>query len=358
MIFHWLYSLSGEISALNLFRYITFRSFLSFITSFSFAWAIGRPFISRMKHYQMGQEIREDGPQSHLQKKGTPTMGGILILASVLVSLLFWIDLSDPLVFGTVCIVAGFGLIGFFDDWLKVKKKNVKGLSGKLRLLLEFVLCFIVLGILVRYFDFSTTLQVPFFKNFVPDLGWYYVLFGSFVIVGCANALNLTDGLDGLAIVPFTVAALTYGLFAYLAGHKGLADYLQITYVFGVGELTPFAAAFVGAGFGFLWFNSYPAQLFMGDVGSLSLGGFLGALAVFTKNEILLILIGGVFVVEALSVIAQVASYKLTKKRIFRMAPIHHHFELRGVAEPKVIIRFWIVSVLLAVLSLTTLKLR
>ena len=265
---------------------------------------------------------------------------------------------NDPLVIGAVVITWGFGLIGYFDDYLKVSKKNSKGLSGKLRLGSEFLISGVTLLILIQYFELSTVVTLPFAKHLAFDLGLYYSAFGALVIVGTANAVNLTDGLDGLAIVPVIVAATTLGLFAYIVGHLSIANYLQIPHVSGAGELAPLAAAMVAGGLGFLWFNTYPAQVFMGDVGSLSLGGFLGAMAVFTKNEILMILLGGIFVVEALSVITQVISFKLTGKRIFKMAPIHHHFELGGMTETKIIVRFWIISILLAVLSLATLKLR
>lgn len=285
-------------------------------------------------------------------------MGGGLILMGIIVACLLWADLLTPLVFAVFVITLGFGAIGYVDDWLKVSKKNVKGLSGKLRLVMEFALTIVTLHLLIQQGGLSSALHVPFFKNVILDLGWMYPLFGAFVIVGCANAVNLTDGLDGLAIVPVIVCATTLMLFAYVTGHKEIANYLNIPFVSGSGELAPLAAAVVAAGLGFLWYNTYPAQVFMGDVGSLSLGGFVGAMAVVTKNELLLVVLGGVFVVEALSVITQVISFKLTGKRIFKMAPIHHHFELKGLDETKIIVRFWIISILLAVLSLSTLKLR
>lgn len=358
MLYQWLYSLADQSSFFNVFRYITFRTFLSFLTAFLFCWWYGPHFIGRLVRRQIGQSIREDGPQSHKKKQGTPTMGGGLILISVLVPFVMWMDMGNPLVWGVFAITFCFGLIGYYDDYLKVSKKNSKGLSGKLRLALEFFSSGGVVAILLYYNYIPSTVGVPFFKDISFELGWFYVAFASLVIVGCANAVNLTDGLDGLAIAPVIIAGTTYLLFAYITGHAKIAEYLQITHVQGVGELAPVAAAFVAAGLGFLWYNSYPAQVFMGDVGSLSLGGFLGTMAVFTKQELLLIVVGGVFVIEALSVITQVASFKMTGKRVFKMAPIHHHFELKGLDEPKVIVRFWIVSILLAILSLTTLKLR
>ena len=306
----------------------------------------------------MNQSIRDDGPESHKKKVGTPTMGGILILSCIVIPSLIWVDLLNPMVQAILIITVGFALIGYVDDQMKVTKKNTKGVPGRLRLGLEFLISGAVIAWLIHSHNFSTEVYVPFFKDVVFDLGWAYVAFGALVIAGCANAVNLTDGLDGLAIVPVIVAAGTYAIFAYVAGHYNIAQYLQIPHIAGVGELTPIAATVIAAGLGFLWFNTYPAQVFMGDIGSLGLGGFIGTIAVLTKNELLLILVGGVFVAEALSVIGQVASFKLTGKRIFRMAPLHHHFELKGIAEPKVIVRFWIVAIILAVLSLSTLKLR
>jgi phospho-N-acetylmuramoyl-pentapeptide-transferase len=307
---------------------------------------------------QIGQSIRDDGPQSHKKKQGTPTMGGTLILVSFLVPALLWVDWFDPLVWAVVTITTTFGAIGFWDDYLKVSKKNTKGLPGKLRLALEFLSAGVVVGVLVHRGDLPTLLYLPFFKSIAWNLGYFYILFSALVIVGCANAVNLTDGLDGLAIVPVIICAGTFMVFAYVAGHVKISAYLAIPFVPGAGELVPLAAAVMASGLGFLWYNSYPAQVFMGDVGSLGLGGFLGIMAVITQNELLLIFLGGVFVVEALSVITQVASFKLTGKRIFKMAPIHHHFELKGLDETKIIVRFWIISILLAVLSLATLKLR
>ena len=358
MLYQWLYSLADQYSVMNVFRYITVRTFISFFTGFFLCLIWGPHFINRLREKHFGQSIREDGPATHKKKAGTPTMGGWLILLSTLVPLLLWIDVRNHLVIGTVLITWGFGMIGYIDDYLKVSKKNSKGLSGKVRLLGEFLISGLTILFLIKYYNLNTTVNVPFVKSLIFDLGSFYALFGALVIVGTANAVNLTDGLDGLAIVPVIVSASTLALFAYIVGHSAISNYLQITHVAGAGELAPLAAAMVAGGLGFLWFNTFPAQVFMGDVGSLSLGGFLGAMAVFTKNEILMILLGGVFVAEALSVIAQVASFKLTGKRVLKMAPLHHHYELGGMTETKIIVRFWIISILLAVLSLATLKLR
>ncbi|PIS10690.1 MAG: phospho-N-acetylmuramoyl-pentapeptide-transferase [Bdellovibrio sp. CG10_big_fil_rev_8_21_14_0_10_47_8] len=358
MLYQLLYSLADQFSAFNVFRYITVRTFISFFTAFLLCWMWGPYFIRRLTHNQMGQAIRDDGPESHKKKAGTPTMGGGLILISTLIPCLLWGDIMNAMVWGVLIITWAFGAIGYIDDWLKVSKKNSKGLSGKIRLAGEFLVSGLVLFALVHWFQLSTVLHVPFLKSVSFDLGYGYLIFGALVIVGTANAVNFTDGLDGLAIVPVIIAAGTLGLFAYVTGHFGIASYLQIPHVVGAGELAPVAATIVAAGLGFLWFNAYPAQVFMGDVGSLSLGGFLGVMAVMTGNELLMFLLGGVFVVETLSVIGQVISFKLTGKRIFKMAPIHHHFELKGMTETKIIVRFWIISILLAILSLSTLKLR
>ncbi|MCB0421533.1 MAG: phospho-N-acetylmuramoyl-pentapeptide-transferase [Bdellovibrionales bacterium] len=358
MIYKWLVEYSESLSVLNVFRYITFRAFVSFFTTFFVCLKLGPSFIDYMQNKQMKQTVRDDGPQSHLKKSGTPTMGGKLMLLGLLPSLFFWIDLGQELVWVALAVIFGFGLIGYVDDRMKVMQKNSKGLSGKLRLAGEFLISGLAVAALIQWGGFQTNLSVPFLKNVNLELGWFYVPFASLVIVGCANAVNLTDGLDGLAIVPIIISVLTFLIFAYVAGHIEIAKYLNIPYIPGSGELVPLGAAIVAAGLGFLWYNAYPAQVFMGDIGSLSLGGFIGAMAVLTKNELLLVLLGGVFVVEALSVITQVASFKLTGKRVFRMAPIHHHFELKGLSETKIIVRFWIVSILLAVLSLSTLKLR
>ncbi len=358
MLYQWLLSFADESVFFNVFRYISFRTFIAFLSSFLLCWMYGPTFIRRLVRKQVGQVVRDDGPQSHIKKTGTPTMGGGLIVISMLIPCILWANWQVPLVWACIVITLSFAAIGYIDDYLKIFRKNTKGLSGKLRLLLEFVVSMSVISILIHYYDFPTHLHFPFFKDLQFDLGWLYVPFAAFVIVGCANAVNLTDGLDGLAIVPIIIATATLAIISYLTGHYQFSEYLQIPFVSGAGELAPVAATVMAAGLGFLWYNTYPAQVFMGDVGSLGLGGFLGTMAVLSKNEILLALLGGIFVVEALSVIAQVASFKLTGKRVFRMAPIHHHFELKGVDEPKVIVRFWIIAILLAIISLSTLKLR
>lgn len=358
MLYKWLYEQDQYFNALNVFRYITFRTFLAFFNSFIVCWLVGPYFISHLRKKHFGQEIRDDGPQTHKKKQGTPTMGGGLILFGVLVPTLLWVDLTNPLVWATLIVTLGFGLIGYWDDWLKVSKKNTKGVKGKTRLFCEFMISFLVIGYLVYFGHLPTSVTVPFFKHIAFDLGFAYVVFAALVTVGCANAVNLTDGLDGLAIVPVIISASTLGIFAYVAGNIKIAEYLAIPYIAGTGELCVLTGALVAAGLGFLWFNTYPAQVFMGDVGSLSMGGFIGIVAVLTQNELLLLVLGGIFVVEALSVISQVISFKLTGRRIFKMAPIHHHFELKGLDETKIIVRFWIISILLAVLSLATLKLR
>jgi phospho-N-acetylmuramoyl-pentapeptide-transferase len=358
MLYKILVDLSQEYSALNVFRYITFRSFLSFFTAFLVCWWLGPRYIDQLIKKQWGQSVRGDGPQTHLKKQGTPTMGGGLILLGLFVPGILWFDLASPMVWGVLLVTFGFGLVGFIDDALKVWKKNHKGVPGKVRLLSEFVISGAVIGYLVWQGVLPTQIYMPFFKDIIFDLSYGYVFFASLVVVGSANAVNLTDGLDGLAVVPVMISATTLAIFAYVAGHFEIAGYLGIPFISGAGETVPVAAALVAAGLAFLWFNAYPAQVFMGDVGSLSLGGFLGISAVISQNELLLVVLGGVFVVEALSVITQVASFKLTGKRVFRMAPIHHHYELKGLDETKIIVRFWIISILLAVLSLATLKLR
>ena len=358
MFYKWLFNLSDTVSAFNIFRYITFRTFLSFLTAFLICWFFAPYFIRKLNKKNIGEPINTDGPDSHQTKKGTPTMGGGLILCALLITSLLWVDLSQPLVWAVLAMLLGFGAIGFWDDFLKSRFHNFKGVSARLRLFYEFSITALMLSFLLYTEQIDSILYIPFFKNLAFDLSWGYVLFGSLVITGCANAVNLTDGLDGLAIVPVMICAGTLAVLTYVAGHFNIADYLGISFIAGAGELTPLAVAVGASGLGFLWYNSYPAQIFMGDTGSLSLGAFLGTLSVFTKNEILLIVLGGVFVVEALSVILQVLSFKLTGKRIFAMAPLHHHFELKGMEESKIIVRFWIVSCLLAVIALASLKLR
>lgn len=359
MIYHLLYPLHTSISAFNVFRYITFRTIYASLTAFLICFLLGPWVIRKLSYMQVGQYIREDGPQSHHQKAGTPTMGGVLIVFSVAVSTLLWADLSNHFVWIVLLVLLGFGAIGFIDDYLMQVKKRSKGLTGKGKIILQTLLALVVGYLVVISPDVTTRVAIPFFKQAAPDLGWWYVPFAAFVIVGASNAVNLTDGLDGLAIGPVIIAAGTYMIFAYIAGHIKIAEYLQISYVTRGGEMAVFCGALAGAGMGFLWFNAYPAQVFMGDVGSLSLGGAIGTVAVITKQEILLALVGGLFVMEALSVIFQVSFFKLTKgKRIFRMAPLHHHFELKGWPEPKVIVRFWIIAIALALISMSTLKLR
>ena len=356
MIYKWLFELSSHFPAFNVFQYITFRSFLAFFTSFFICLYLAHFFIKKINGF--GERINTDGPSSHQKKKGTPTMGGSFVLLSLLPVCFLWVDLSQALVVSALILVYGFAFIGLWDDLLKLKKENYSGIKVRWRLLMEFALSALVLFYLTHQGHISTQLHFPFLKDFNLDIGWTYILFGAFVITGCANAVNLTDGLDGLAIFPIMICASTLCILAYLAGHYELANYLNIPFVMGAGELVPLSAGIVACCLGFLWYNSYPAQVFMGDVGSLGLGSFLGVTAVLTKNEFLLAIFGGVFVAEALSVIFQVLSYKLTKKRIFKMAPLHHHFELKGMEESKIIVRFWIISILLAVFSLAALKIR
>ncbi len=359
MIYHFLYPLHEIISAFNVFRYITFRTIYASLTAFLICFLLGPWVIRRLKQMQVGQYVRDDGPESHLDKAGTPTMGGTLIVFAVTVSTVLWTDITNFYVWIALLVMVGYALIGFVDDYLMQVKKQSKGLGAKSKILLQTVLALVAGTLLWAHPDFSTQVTIPFFKNVSPDLGWGYVLFAALVIVGASNAVNLTDGLDGLAIGPLVVASAAYMVFAYVTSHVKIAEYLQLHYVSGGGEITVFCGALAGAGLGFLWFNAYPAQVFMGDVGSLSLGGALGTVAVITKQEILLVLVGGLFVVETLSVIFQVGFFKISGgKRIFRMAPLHHHFELKGWPEPKVIVRFWIVAIALALLSMSTLKLR
>ncbi len=354
-----LYPLHTTISFFNVFRYITFRTIFASITALLICLVFGKWMIQKLQDMQIGQQIRDDGPQTHLTKKGTPTMGGILIIFAVVISTLLWTNLADVYVWLVLLVTVGFGLIGFVDDYSKLAGKSSRGISGKKRLMGEMIIALFIGVVLYIKPGFNSQVTIPFFKTVLPDLGWGYVLLSTFIIVGAANAVNLTDGLDGLAIGPVVICFATYILFAYFAGNVKASSYLQIVHVSGAGELAVFCGALVGAGLGFLWFNTYPAEVFMGDVGSLSLGGALGTVAIITKQEILLAIVGGIFVVETFSVIFQVGYFKLTGgKRILRMAPLHHHFELKGWAEPKVIVRFWIISILLALLAISTLKLR
>ena len=358
MLYHLLYPLHTDFSVLYVFKFITFRTIYAAITALVLSFILGPWLIRTLSEMQIGQSIRRVGPESHFKKEGTPTMGGTLILLSIVLPTLLWADLTNLYVWVTLLVTVGFGTVGFVDDYRKVKMKNSDGLSARAKM---FWLLLITIGAgwaLYAYPPFETTLAFPFFKGLRPDLGWYYIPFVVLVIVGSGNAVNLTDGLDGLAIGPMIIASGTYLLFAYIAGNAKISSYLQISSVQGAGELSIICGAMVGAGLGFLWFNTYPAQVFMGDVGSLSLGGALGTIAVITKQELVLVIVGGIFVVEALSVIFQVVSFRFWGKRIFRMAPIHHHFELKGWPEPKIIVRFWIISIILALVALSTLKLR
>jgi phospho-N-acetylmuramoyl-pentapeptide-transferase len=361
-MFYLLIELSDKISVLNVFRYITFRTGGAVVTALAFVFLFGPMIINRLRLSQgMGQPIRADGPSSHLVTKiGTPTMGGLMILSGLVVSTLLWANPLNPYVWVVLGVTLGFGLVGFCDDYLKVITRSHHGLSGRMRLGIETVIavaaCFAIAQL--GRGALATSLVFPFFKELVVDLGWFFLAFSAFIIVGAGNAVNLTDGLDGLAIVPVMIAAASFGMIAYLAGNVVFAAYLQIQHVAGTGDLAVLCGAVVGAGLGFLWFNAPPASIFMGDTGSLALGGLLGTVAVATKHEIVLAVIGGLFVLEAVSVIVQVVSFRLTGKRVFKMAPIHHHFEQLGWTEPQIVIRFWIVSVVLALAGLSALKLR
>ena len=361
-MFYWLTELSDKVSFFNVFRYITFRTGGAIVTALVFAFLFGGPIIDLLRIKQgKGQPIRSDGPQSHLMtKKGTPTMGGLMILSGLLVSTLLWANPKSPYVWVVLGVTLSFGLIGFYDDYLKISKQTHAGFSGRTRLIVETVIAVAACSALMQLGrgPIATSLVFPFFKELVFNLGWAFVLVGAFVIVGAGNAVNLTDGLDGLAIVPVMIAAASFGLISYLAGNAVFAEYLQIHYVPGTGELAVLCGAVIGASLGFLWFNAPPASIFMGDTGSLSLGGMLGTIAVAIKHEIVLAIIGGLFVLEAVSVVIQVVSFKLTGKRVFKMAPIHHHYEELGWTEAQIVIRFWIVAVVLALAGLATLKLR
>ncbi|GAB1410503.1 phospho-N-acetylmuramoyl-pentapeptide-transferase [Desulfovibrionales bacterium] len=358
MIYHILYPLSDQFGLFNVFRYITFRSIYAMLTALILAIIIGPTCIRWLAKLKFGQYIKEGGPD-HQSKSGTPTMGGLLFGLCMLVSVFLWADLTNKYVWLTIMVFTGFGAIGFMDDYLKIVRKHNDGLSARAKLLAQIVVGVGAASLLVSFPEYSTQLMAPFFKNIRPDLSWFYVPFAVFVMIGSSNAVNLTDGLDGLAIGPAVVSAGCFALFVYVAGHVNLASYLQVAYVPGVGEVTVICGAMVGAGLGFLWYNAFPAQVFMGDVGSLSIGGTLGFIAVLCKQELVLVIVGGLFVVETLSVILQVGYFKVSGgKRIFRMAPLHHHFEKKGIHESKIIIRFWILSLLLAVMALGTLKLR
>ncbi|MES2335466.1 MAG: phospho-N-acetylmuramoyl-pentapeptide-transferase [Pseudomonadota bacterium] len=360
-MFYWFTEFSDGGDFFNLFRYITFRAGGAFVTALIFGFLFGRPLIELLRRKQgKGQPIRDDGPQSHFSKAGTPTMGGLLILSALMISTLLWARLDNPYVWIVVLVTLGFGLIGFADDYAKVTKQNTKGVSGKVRMGLGLLIAALASYAAAQFHppELTNQLAFPFFKNALVNLGIFFVPFGMIVIVGAANAVNLTDGLDGLAIMPVLIAGGTLGVISYVVGNANFAEYLDVHFVPGTGELLVFSAALFGAGLGFLWYNAPPAAVFMGDTGSLALGGALGAIAVSTKHEIVLAIVGGLFVIEALSVIIQVLYYKRTKKRIFLMAPIHHHFEKKGWAEPQIVIRFWIISVILAMIGLATLKVR
>ncbi len=359
MLYHIFYPLHETWSIFNVFRYITFRTIYATVTALLFVLCFGPPFINMMKRLQLGEEIREDGPASHYSKAGTPTMGGILFVAGICVGTLLWADLTNIFVWASLSVLIIYAALGLIDDLLKVKKISPKGLQGKWKIIVQVAGGLLAVFLVMHHVNWDTQLYVPFLKNIHPDLGIAYPIFAILVITGASNAVNLTDGLDGLATGPFVISAAVYALFTYLAGNARLAGYLQIPYVPGVGELTIFCGAMVGAGLGFLWYNSYPAEIFMGDVGSLAIGGALGVAAIFSKQEILLSLVGGLFVMEALSVIIQVAFFKITHgKRVFKMAPLHHHFELMGWPEPKITVRLWILSILLGLVAVSTLKLR
>ncbi|SDP66559.1 phospho-N-acetylmuramoyl-pentapeptide-transferase [Desulforhopalus singaporensis] len=359
MLYHLLYPLHTLLGGLNVFRYITFRAICGALTAFVIVLLLGPLFIRTMKKFQIGQVVRDDGPETHLAKQGVPTMGGMLILFSIMLSTFLWARLDISQVWLMMFVTTFYGGIGAYDDYRKIKKKNSKGLSARGKLVLQVAGASAVGLFIILLPGFDGHLSIPFLKDFRPDLGWFYVIFAILVIVGASNAVNLTDGLDGLAAGPTVVTAAVYLVFSYLAGHAVLANYLQLPYVNGSGELSIFCGAIFGACLGFLWFNAYPAQIFMGDVGSLALGGALGSVAIIIKQEFLLAIVGGVFVMEALSVILQVGYFKLTHgKRIFLMAPFHHHFEKKGWHETKVVVRFWIVSIILGLFAIATLKLR
>jgi phospho-N-acetylmuramoyl-pentapeptide-transferase len=362
MLYHLLYPLHSSVPVFNVFRYITFRTAGASVTALAISLVLGPILIRRLREFQIGQVIRQDGPQTHRAKAGTPTMGGLLIMSASLLPTLLWADLTNPYVWIAVVATAAFGSVGFADDYLKIVRRSHHGLWPRYKMAWQIVIAIgvgITLLSLHAFDQYNTRLIFPFFKRAVPDLGWMYVPFAVLVLVGATNAVNLTDGLDGLAISVFAVAAAAFTALAYVSTHRVFAEYLQLVRPApAAAELTIFCGALVGASLGFLWYNSYPADIFMGDVGSLALGGALGTVALLVKQEFLLIIVGGVFVLECLSVIIQVASFKLTGQRVFRMAPLHHHFELVGWSEPKVITRFVIVAIIFALFSLTTLKLR
>ncbi|MDB5492605.1 MAG: Phospho-N-acetylmuramoyl-pentapeptide-transferase [Micavibrio sp.] len=361
MLYNLLAPYAGDFLLFNLVRYLTFRTGCAVLTSLILCFIIGPRMIRWLRSKQAeGQPIRTDGPESHFKKAGTPTMGGLMILISVTISTLLWTDLSNPFMWYALLVMIGFGAIGFMDDYLKLTKKNTKGLPGKMKLLIQFVIGSVAtIGIMHSLPpDISSHVAIPFFKHFFINLSWFFIPWALVVMIGASNAVNLTDGLDGLAIVPVAIVASCFGLITYLVGNANFSNYLQIPFVPGTGELAILCGALVGASMGFLWFNAPPAMVFMGDTGSLAMGGVLGAIAVMTKHELVLAIIGGLFVLETVSVIVQVVSFKLTGKRVFKMAPLHHHYEKKGWAESTVVIRFWIIAMILALIGLSTLKLR
>lgn len=358
MLYLLLYPLHEYFTLLNVFRYITFRTIYASVTALLLTLLLMPLLIRKLQERRIGQYVRDDGPATHMKKSGTPTGGGILILFAVSVATGLWADLANQYIWVVLFSLVGMGGIGLLDDWKKISGGSARGIRAREKLILQIIIALIVAVYLYCLPGVNTHLSIPFFKRLVPDLGVLYIPFVVFVITGASNAVNLTDGLDGLAIGLVLIVSATYLLFAYITGHFGIAEYLKISFISGAGELTVFCGALVGASMGFLWYNTHPAQIFMGDVGSLALGGSLGTIAVITKHEILLAIVGGMFVVEALSVILQVGSFKLRGKRIFKMAPLHHHFELAGWAEPKVIVRFWIIGTVFALLAISTLKLR
>ena len=357
MLYHLLYPLADQVGGFNVIRYITFRTAAATLTALFIAFVVGPWLIRRLAELRIGQPIREIGPD-HQAKRGTPTMGGLLILASLLVSVLLWSELDGRFVWIVITLTAGYGVLGFIDDYRKVTRGSSAGISARTKFLWQTLLATLVAIAITTDPDFHPVLTIPFVKDFRPDIGWLYIPIATFVIVGTSNAVNLIDGLDGLAIGPVMISAGTFLILSYAAGNVMIADYLNIEYVAGAGQLAIFCGALVGGGLGFLWFNASPAQLFMGDVGSLALGGALGTIAVLIHQEILLAVVGGVFVVETLSVVIQVASFKLTGRRVFLMAPIHHHYEKLGWPEQKIVVRFWIVSIILGLVALSSLKLR
>ena len=352
--------LAQYVSGFSVFEYLTFRTMVSVMTALGTSLIIGPLVIERLTHYQIGQSVRADGPESHLSKAGTPTMGGALILIVIFITTLLWGDLTNRYVWTVLLVTMAFGAIGWVDDYLKISRKNSRGLIARWKYLFQSIvgLSAVIFLYVTAEYDAETALIVPFFKQVVIPMGIWYVVLGYFVVVGTSNAVNLTDGLDGLAILPTVMVGAALGLIAYLVGHVEFSAYLQIPFIPDAGELSIFCGALIGAGLGFLWFNTYPAQVFMGDVGALALGAALGIVAIIVRHEIVLFIMGGLFVLEAVSVILQVTSYRLTGRRIFRMAPIHHHFELKGWPEPRVIVRFWIIALVLVLVGLSTLKLR